>query len=259
MKIATFNVNSIRARKDLIIKWLTQKIELDVLCLQELKCIDKEFPYEDFEKIGFKCEVFGQKAYNGVAICSKFDFENVQKGFNNEFWDQEKRFIRAKIKGIDILNIYAPHGDIEGERHLYKLNFFKFLKEYISKNFDLKNDQICVVGDMNVARDDIDVWDSELLRGTIGFMDDEREVFEDFLKVGLIDTFRKLHPKSHGFTWWDYRNAAIWRDLGMRIDYILTSTKLFEKLESVEVDLWTRRRRSPTPSDHAPVIAKFKI
>lgn len=257
MTIATFNVNSIRARKDLVIRWLTEKIDLDILCLQELKCEEKDFPYKDFEKLGFECAVFGQKAYNGVAILSKFGFDDIKKGFKNEKFDKEKRFIQAKINGINIINIYAPHGDLDGEKHIFKLEFFKYLKNYIKENFDLEKDDLAVVGDMNVARNDIDVWEPELLRGTIGFMDDEREVFEDFLKPGLIDTYRKLHPKEHGFTWWDYKNAAFWRDEGMRIDYILTSPPLFKKIKSIDVDLWTRKRRKPTPSDHAPVVADF--
>ncbi len=257
MKIATFNVNSIRARKELVIRWLTEKIELDVLCLQELKCEDNNFPFEDFEKLGFMCEVYGQKAYNGVAICSKLGFENVQKGFGDDYWDREKRFIRAKIKGVDILNVYVPHGDIEGDRHAYKLEFYRHLKEYILNNFDINADKIALLGDMNVARDEIDVWEPELLRGTVGFMDDERKSFEELLSIGLVDLYRKFHPKKHGFTWWDYRNAAVWRDEGMRIDYILTSPALTLNSKNIEVDMWTRRRRKPTPSDHAPVVAEF--
>ena len=257
MKIATFNVNSIRARKDLIIKWLTEKIDLEILCLQEIKCEDKDFPYKDFEAIGYECVVFGQKAYNGVAILSKIGFDEVKKGFGDEKFDKEKRFIQAKIKDKNILNVYAPRGSLEGERHIFKLEFFNFLKEYIQKNFDLEKDDLAVVGDMNIARENIDVWDSELLRGSIGFMDDEREKFEDFLKIGLIDLYRSVHPKKSGFTWWDYKNGAFWKNMGMRIDYILTSPTLFKKAKSIDIDLWTRKRRKPIPSDHAPLVAKF--
>ena len=259
MKIATFNVNSIRARKDLIIRWLNEKVEIDVLCFQELKCEELNFPFSDFEKLGFKCAVSGQKAYNGVAICSKFGFKDIQKGFVNKYWDKEKRFIRAKIEGIDILNVYAPHGDIEGKRHIYKLKFYKFLKEYVKKNFDIKKDKFAIVGDMNIARKEIDVYKPEQLVGTIGFMDDEREVFEEFLSIGLVDLYRKFHPNTQGFTWWDYRNAAVWRDEGMRIDYILTAPALAKKCKWIDVDMWTRRRRSPTPSDHAPLVAEFEV
>lgn len=255
MKIATFNVNSIRARKDLVIRWIDEKIELDVLCLQEIKCEEKNFPYKDFEKLGFECAVFGQKAYNGVAILSKLGFDDVKKGFGNEKFDKEKRFIQTKINGINIINVYAPRG--EGEKHTFKLDFFNYLKNYVKSNFDLKKDDLIIVGDMNIARDDIDVWEPELLRGTLGFMNDEREVFEDFLNIGLIDSYRELHPKEHGFTWWDYRNRAFWRNEGMRIDYILTSPPLFKKIKSIDVDLWTRKRRKPIPSDHAPVVIKI--
>ena len=116
MKICTFNVNSIRVRKDLIREWLKHRNEdIDILCFQELKGLDSVFPYEDFEEMGFFCEVFGQKAYNGVAICSKFPLTDVQKGLGNTEWDEQKRFIAATIGGIRILNIYAPHGDLQGE------------------------------------------------------------------------------------------------------------------------------------------------
>ena len=258
MKIATFNVNSINARLELIKRWLVEKNPVDVLAMQEIKCEESKFPFEDFKKLGYECAVFGQKGYNGVAICSKFGFEEVQKGFGDPFWDEQKRVIRGRIKGVEVINVYAPHGDLDGEKHIYKLQFFKKLKEYVSK-FDLKRQMVAVVGDMNVARDDIDVWAPELLRGTIGFMDDEREAFEDFLSTGLHDTFRECHPDIPGFTWWDYMSAAVFRDEGMRIDYILTSTPLKERCIDIYVDMWTRKRRKPTPSDHAPVVGEFDV
>ncbi len=258
MKIATFNVNSIKARLELVKRWLTEKNPIDVLCLQEIKCTDENFPYEDFSELGYECAVFGQKAYNGVAICSKLGFEEVHKGFGDPMWDEQKRFIRARIQGIEVCNVYAPHGDTDGERHIYKLNFFKNLATYITKSFDLSQDSVVVLGDMNVARDDIDVWDAELLRGTIGFMDDEREAFEEFLSIGLIDLFRACHPEKKQFTWWDYKGGAVWKDLGMRIDYILGSEPIKERCEEIVVDMWTRKRRSPTPSDHAPVVLTLR-
>ncbi len=260
LKVATFNVNSIKARKDLIIRWLTEKNQIDILCFQELKCEEKNFPFEDFKRLGYECAVNGQKAYNGVAICSKFPLSQIQKGLNSEKFDAQKRVIKAKIKETTFYNIYAPHGGEEGdEKHLYKLEFFKFLKEYVEKNHNLEKERVCILGDMNVAREDIDVYDPDLLRGVIDFMDDEREVFEEFLSIGLIDLFRKAHPDVHGFTWWDYKTAAVFRDEGMRIDYILASPPLAEKLIDIKVDMWTRYRRKPTPSDHAPVVAAFDI
>ncbi len=258
MKIATFNVNSINARVDLIIRWLTEKNPIDVLCFQEIKCEESKFPFEKFESLGYECAIFGQKAYNGVAICSKFGFEDVQKGFGDPFWDEQKRFIKARIKGIDICNIYAPHGDLEGEKHTYKLEFFRYLKNYIKERYNLAKDNLLIVGDLNIAREDIDVWAPELLRGTVDFMDDEREVFEDFLSIGLHDLYRECHPEDHGYTWWDYMTAAIWRNEGMRIDYILASDPMKDRCQEIVVDLWTRRRRSPKPSDHAPIVATFE-
>ena len=259
MKVATFNVNSINARVELIVRWLQEKNPIDVLCMQEIKCEEHKFPYEHFARIGYECEAFGQKAYNGVAICSRIGFEEVQKGFGDPFWDEQKRFMRARIKGVDICNVYAPHGDLEGEKHTYKLEFFRFMKKYIQSRYDLRKDNLLIVGDLNVAKEDIDVWAPELLRGTVDFMDDEREVFEDFLSIGLHDLFRECHPDLHGFTWWDYMTAAVWRDEGMRIDYILASDPMKERCVEIEVDMWTRRRRSPKPSDHAPLVATFDV
>ncbi len=258
MKIATFNVNSINARLELIQRWLTQKNPVDVLCMQEIKCEESKFPFEAFQSMGYECAVFGQKAYNGVAICSKLGFERVQKGFGDPFWDEQKRFISARIKGVDICNIYAPHGDLDGEKHRYKLRFFSFVKEYIQANFSLQ-EPLLVVGDMNVARDSLDVWSPQLLEGSIGFLEDERAYFEEFLAIGLYDLFRECHPKESGFTWWDYITAAVWRDEGMRIDYILASKPMKSRCSEIEVDMWPRRRRSPKPSDHAPVVAKFDV
>ncbi len=259
MKIATFNVNSINARLQLVKRWLMEKNPVDVLCMQEIKCEEERFPFKDFEELGYECAVFGQKAYNGVAICSKLGFEEVQKGFGDPFWDEQKRFLYAKIKGVDICNVYAPHGDLDGEKHVYKLQFFKKLKEWIQERFDLASHKVAVVGDLNVARDEIDVWEPELLAGTIGFMDDEREALKDLLSIGLVDLFRQCHPDMRQFTWWDYKNAAVWRDEGMRIDYILASEPLRKVCKEVYVDMWPRRRRSPTPSDHAPVVGEFDI
>ncbi len=257
MEIATFNVNSIRARMDLLERWLKEKRAVDLLALQEIKCTEENFPFERFERLGYDCAVFGQKGYNGVAICSKYPLYDIKKGFADSLFDNQKRVIAAKAGDYRIINVYAPHGDLEGEKLIYKLRFFSKLKSYIVENFSLK-EKLIVVGDMNVARDDMDVWDPVLLKGSIGFMDEEREAFEDFVSIGLVDTYRELRPNEPGFTWWDYKNGAIWRNQGMRIDYILTSPNAFERCEDIDVDLWTRKRRSPTPSDHAPVVAHFR-
>lgn len=256
MKICTFNVNSIRVRKDLILEWLKHRNgDIDILCFQELKAIDSLFPYEDFEKMGFQCEVFGQKAYNGVAICSKSPLEDVQKGLGDAVWDEQKRFIAATIDGIRFINIYAPHGDLQGkEKFDYKQGWYKELISVLDNNHS-PNDPIFIVGDFNVAREDRDVYDPEALKGGIGTLPEEREKFESLLRWGLIETFSYKYPDKTQFTWWDYIGGAIWRDQGMRIDYILCTESLLRTVDAVDVDLWPRRRREPKPSDHAPLIA----
>jgi exodeoxyribonuclease-3 len=259
-KICTFNVNSLKARKDLVFQWLDHRNnDIDILCIQELKGTDDLFPKEDFENLGFHCAVFGQKTYNGVAICSKQPFEKVEKGFGDTGWDEQKRLISAKIGGLTIINAYAPHGGLRGEdKFAYKQDWYKNLIKHLNGNFS-PEDPLILVGDLNVARADIDVYSPEVLEDTIGVMPEEREIFEKFLAWGLTDVFRNLHPDKKQFTWWGYMGGAIWKDEGMRIDYVLCTESLLKKFKSCEVDLWPRKRRSPTPSDHAPLIATFNL
>lgn len=255
MKVCTYNVNSIKARKDLVLEWLDHRgNDIDVLCLQELKTEDGGFPAEDFTRRGFECQVFGQKGYNGVAILTKIRPRAAFKGFGQESWDEQKRIIRAQIKGIHIINVYAPHGDVRGTQKFdYKRRWYENLVAYLDKNFTAK-DPLLIVGDFNVAHGDIDVYSPEELADMIGTMPEERTAFEGLLDWGLVDTFRALYPDKKQFTWWDYIGGAIWKDKGMRLDYALCTNALFKKIRSVDVDLWPRKRREPTPSDHAPVV-----
>jgi exodeoxyribonuclease-3 len=260
MKICSFNVNSIRVRKDLIGEWLKRRNnDVDVLCFQELKTIEENFPYEDFEKMGYSCEVFGQKAYNGVAICSRLPMENTRGGFGDAVWDEQRRIISTKIKNIDIniLNIYAPHGGLRGEEKFdYKMGWYKKLISFLEDSFSQK-DPLLIVGDLNIARADRDVHDPKGLEDRIGTMPEEREAFQNLLDWGLTDIFRQLYPDRSQFTWWDYIGGAIWKNEGMRIDYILCTEPLISQIRDVEVDIWPRRRRTPKPSDHAPVIVSL--
>jgi exodeoxyribonuclease-3 len=258
MKVVTYNVNSIKARKDLVFMWLERE-PVEVLCLQELKQEEKSFPFGEFGERGYTCEVFAQKTYNGVAICSKLPPEEVLKGFGDPEFDQQKRVISAKISGVWFINVYAPHGDLRGtEKFYYKLRFYERLIRFLEENFS-PEDPLCVVGDFNVARDDRDVYDPEVLRDTVGTMREERECFERLLSWGLVDAFRYLYPDRIQFTWWDYIGGMIWKNKGMRIDYILVTDPLKDKVRDVYVDLWPRRRRSPKPSDHAPVVGVLEL
>ena len=266
MKICTFNVNSIKARKDLVIEWLNHRNnDIDVLCFQEIKVEDKNFPSEDFKKLGYVYQdISGQKGYNGVATLSKLEISHYQKGLNHEYFDVQKRVLIDKIteKEIFVINTYAPHGDLRGgEKYYYKLDWYKHFINFLKENFDFENQKIILLGDLNIALEDIDVYDPALLADSIGTMPEERELLRQLLNLGLVDTFRYLYPNKQQFTWWDYIGGAIWRNEGMRIDYILVSKPLLQYIKDVEADLWPRRRRSPKPSDHAPVILilKYKI
>ncbi|MBS3818247.1 exodeoxyribonuclease III [bacterium] len=255
MKICTYNVNSIKSRKELLFSWLnTRENDIDLLCLQELKCTEEHFPFSDFQNRGFHCDVFGQKTYNGVAICSKFPLNHVQKGFGDEHWDQQKRFIAAPAQGFFLINVYAPHGGFKGtDKFFYKREWYEILFHYLHQHYS-PEDPVMLVGDCNVAREDKDVFAPQILQDSIGTMPEEREELRKILDWGLVDTFRYLYPEKKQFTWWDYRGGAIWRDEGMRIDYVLCTQPLLERIKDVEVDVWPRRRRSPKPSDHAPLI-----
>jgi len=258
MKICTFNVNSIKARRDLVMSWLDHREnDIDILCLQELKQMEDFFPFPEFKAKGFSCEVFGQKAYNGVAICSRTPLTQAQKGFGIEPWDQQSRFISAEIEDTTIINLYVPRGGERGEDKFdYKLGWYAHLTSYLEQHFTPK-DRLILVGDFNVARTDADVYSAEALHDTIGTMPEERTTFEKLLSWGLIDVYRHFEPEQEQFTWWGYMGGAIWKDEGMRIDYVLCTEPLLKECQAVSVDMWPRKRRNPTPSDHAPLIAEF--
>jgi len=260
MKICTFNVNSIRVRKDLIIEWIQHRDDdLDILCFQELKALPEQFPFAEFEHLGFHCEVFGQKTYNGVAICARKPLRKVLKGFPDDSADEQKRFIAVQTEGIDLINIYAPHGGLEGEEKFrYKQDWYQKLMAYLNAHHT-PQDPLLIVGDFNVAREDADVHDPIALKDSIGTLPAERAVFEDLMSWGFVDTFRDRYPDKRQFTWWDYIGGAVWKDEGMRIDYALCTQPLLSKVEAVEVDLWPRRRRQPKPSDHAPLIVTLSL
>ena len=258
VSLCSFNVNSIRSRVDLIIRWLTEKRAVDILCFQEIKCEAEQFPEEKFSELGYHIAINGQKRLNGVAICSKLPIESVKIEFENDVLDREKRLVEAKIGDTILLNCYIPRGGLEGEeRHAYKMAFFDALTAYV-RSLLQQHEKVVLLGDFNVALSDKDVYDVEVFEGAVGFLPSEKEKMSTLLATGLVDCYRKLHPDEKAFTWWDYRSAGIWRNEGMRIDYILASSQLCDRLESIDVDLWTRRRRSPTPSDHAPIVATFR-
>jgi exodeoxyribonuclease-3 len=258
MKIASYNVNSIKARLELMSLWLEHRGgDIDVLCLQETKTIDQGFPKEALKELGFECAILGQKAYNGVAICSRIPLTDIIYGFGDKSLDLQKRIISAKINDINIINIYAPHGGLRGEeKYFYKLKWFEGLLNLLRDNYT-QDDKILILGDFNVASTDKDIYDPIKLFDIPATMQEERDAFNKLVKLGLTDCFRHLNKDDGMYSWWSYRDLAIWNNQGMRLDYILASQSMMPKLVNIAIDIWPRRKKNITPSDHAPIVAEF--
>ncbi|MGF1492899.1 MAG: exodeoxyribonuclease III [Microcoleaceae cyanobacterium] len=263
MKIATWNVNSVRTRKDQILQWLAEN-PVEVLCLQETKVVDEDFPRTPFEEIGYHLNVFGQKAYNGVAIFSREPLENVKSGFSavidtetaQEF-DQQKRVILGTLKQVQIVNLYVPNGEsITSPKYSYKLNWFKLLKEYLETLLQ-ETDSLCICGDFNIALEDRDIHDSTGREKHIMASDEERQALRDILDLGLADAFRKFTPDPGHFSWWDYRAASFRRNRGWRIDHHYLTPSLYEKAVSCTIDKTPRTWEKP--SDHTPVVLELNV
>ena len=193
-------MNSIRARKDLIFRWLRHRNnDLDILCFQEIKGVDEKFPYTDFEGLGYVCKVFGQKAYNGVAICSKLPLSKLRRGFADLQWDEQKRLILCQARNITLINVYAPHGGLRGtDKHRYKLEWYDKFRVFLEDTFT-PDDKMLVMGDFNVVRADADVYDPDAVKDGIGTLVEEREAFTRILDWGLTDTFRHLYPTKRQY------------------------------------------------------------
>lgn len=254
MKIASFNVNGLRARLPVVLEWL-KKQRPDVLCLQETKIQDEEFPIEAFEKSGYEYIYAGQKSYNGVAIFSKGPIKNAQYGFEKEPKDKS-RFIKAEINGVIIVNTYVPQGYLpESDKFQYKLNWFNRLRKYFEDNFD-PAEPIVWTGDFNVAPEAIDVYDPEGLLGHVCFNPEVTEALRSVNKWGFEDLFRK-HCKDAGqYTFWDYRmRDSFKRNSGWRLDHIMVTKPLADKCQTCYID--KEPRCAERPSDHTPIVAEF--
>jgi len=232
--------------------------DIDILCLQELKGEEEHFPTSLFTDLGYEAALFTQAQYNGVAIVAKNPLNDISRGFGNPVLDEQKRLLQARVNDISIINIYAPHGDERGtDKYKYKMHWYEELLLYLENNHD-PSGLLLVAGDFNVAQKEIDVYDSRSMRDAVCTMPEERLALQKIMNWGLIDAYRHLYPQGEDYTWWSYLGGSIWKNEGMRIDYIFCTAPLADRLVSVEVDLWPRRRRSPTPSDHAPLIAEFR-
>jgi exodeoxyribonuclease-3 len=253
MKIATWNVNSLKVRLPQVTAWL-ESSKCDVLALQELKLDNDNFPKDAFTNLGYNCVFNGQKTYNGVAIISKAPITDVVYDIP-DFSDPQKRVISARIDGIQIICAYFVNGEsVDSQKYLYKLDWCKALHGYMANTIS-SNKDVILLGDYNIAPHDIDVYDPKLWEGKVLCSDKEREIWHGLLGLGLYDSFRLFNNEDKQYSWWDYRNFAFRRKLGVRIDHILISESLKSASKNCIIDI--EPRKNERPSDHTPVVLEL--
>lgn len=261
MRIATWNVNSVRARLPRVLPWLAET-RPDVVCLQETKCVDEVFPREPIEELGYSVLTYGQKTYNGVAILSRHGFEGEVRGFPDDEPDADRRVLGATIGDVMVLNLYVVNGkEVGSDKYVYKLNWLERLHEFIDGHYPSKGghlvQKLVVTGDFNITFDDRDVYDPLEWRDKILCSEPERDGLAALLGLGLHDAFRKFEQGAGHFTWWDFRSRGFSGNRGLRIDHFLMSREALDACSKVEIDL--EARKGEKPSDHAPVIATLDL
>lgn len=257
MKIATWNVNSLNVRLPHVISWLTEN-QPDILCLQETKQVNEKFEHDAFSAIGYHSYHNGQKTYNGVAIISKKELNNINFNLPN-FEDPQKRIISGILtnnnESVYIVSAYIPNGQaVDSDKFIYKMNWLNKFSEWIEK-LTKKYDEIILTGDFNIAPEDNDCHDPDAWIGQNLVSPSEREAFKNILKIGFHDSYRKINPDLKEYSWWDYRMAGFRRNLGMRIDHILVSTKMVPNITHSYID--KKPRKLERPSDHTPVVTEI--
>jgi exodeoxyribonuclease III len=261
VKIATWNVNSVRTRLNHVTSWLKEN-PVDVLCLQETKVVDTDFPGTDFESLGYNVYIYGQKSYNGVALLSRQPLEQVTTGFTSiladlePLWDEQKRVITGVIDGVRILNLYVPNGsEVGSEKYDYKLRWLTVLRKYL-QTLLIATPNICMCGDFNIALEDKDIHEKvSIIKNHIMSSDAERLALKEVLELGFSDAFRKFTIEGGHFSWWDYRTMAFSRNRGWRIDHHYLTPDLYERAINCVIDIEPRKLEKP--SDHTPVIVEF--
>lgn len=256
MKITTFNANSIRSRLPGLLDWLGRH-NPDIICLQETKVQDDEFPAEPFFARGYHLVFHGQKQYNGVAVVSRHPIEAVQIGLPGDPL-QEARFIKARVGPLVVVNTYIPQGQSrESDKFRYKLEWFARLRSFF-RDCLTPEDRVIWMGDLNVARENIDVHDPDRLWGHVCFCQEVQQAFEDVLRVGFTDVFRLFHPEPGHYTFWDYQVPKVLeRNKGWRLDYILADPVTAAACGSCWIDVAARQETKP--SDHTYVTAEFDL
>ncbi|MEO6777667.1 MAG: exodeoxyribonuclease III [Kofleriaceae bacterium] len=259
MKLATWNVNSVRAREARLVAWLA-KAQPDVVCLQETKTEDAGFPTEVLKRAGYEVVLYGQKSYNGVAIASKLPIADVTRGFGDDQPDDDARVIAATITTpqattVRVIDVYVPNGqELGSEKYAYKLAWYRRLRAYLDRTAT-NTTPLVLCGDFNVTSDDLDVWSPEQWTGKIHCSPAERTALGDVLAFGLVDVFRAHHPAGKIYSWWDYRGVSLFKNQGLRIDFIFATEPIAAQITEVTID--RDARKGQDASDHAPVIASI--
>ncbi len=257
VKIATFNANSVRARLAIIVSWLAAH-KPDVLCLQETKVTDAEFPVDAIREAGYLAVFRGEKSYNGVALLCRTGPTAVHFGLDDGGPADETRLVRAKVGPIHIVNTYVPQGrEIEHAMYRYKLEWFRRLREYFDRHFTPRA-KVLWLGDLNVAPEPEDVHNPQDQATHVCFHGDVRRAFDETKAWGFVDCFRKRHPEAGQYTFFDYRATdSLKRNLGWRVDHMLATRPLAARLKDCYIDL--EPRRMDKPSDHTFVVAEFAL
>lgn len=254
MKIATWNVNSLKVRLPQVLDYF-EHAQLDVLCVQETKMTDEAFPAAAFAERGWQVAFTGQKTYNGVAIVSRLPIDAVQKNLPN-YTDEQQRVIAATINGVRVVNAYMVNGQApDSDKFVYKLDWLRALTEYLRGEL-AQHPQLLLLGDFNIAPTDADVHNPDKWLGCNLVSPPERAAFDELLGLGLNDVFRLFEQPEKSFSWWDYRQMGFRRNAGLRIDHILASAPLAAKCTECVIDKEPRRHEQP--SDHTPVWARFE-
>ncbi len=255
MKIATWNVNSLRVRLPHLLDWLGARSP-DAMCLQETKCEDANFPAAELEAAGYRAVHHGQRGYNGVAILSRADGAGVCRGIP-AFVDEQSRVIAADVDGVRLVSVYVPNGQSVGsDKYAYKLRWFEALAGWLAAEL-ATHPRLAVLGDFNVAPEDRDVHDPLAWQGHVHVSEPERTALRRVANLGFLDAFRLFEQPQQSFTWWDYRMGAFRRNMGLRIDHVLLSPELARACRSCSIDVAPRKLERP--SDHAPVICELAL
>ena len=255
MRIATWNVNSLRVRLPHLAEWLAAN-PVDAIGLQELKLPDEQFPRAEIEALGLHAVHYGQKTYNGVAILARAALSDIAMGIPGDD-DPQRRVIAATVGGVRLINVYVPNGqEVGSEKYAYKLAWLERLRTWLATEL-ARHPRLAIIGDFNIAPEDRDVHDPAKWEGSVHVSEPERKALAAITALGLVDLFRSFEQPPGTFSWWDYRMGAFRRNHGLRIDLVLASKALAAHCKSCTVDRSTRAWERP--SDHAPVIAAFDI